>query len=72
MNDQQPVRLSRSDPRLTLEQYQELMRRKKEANGDRMRYIDLMEQWNVGQAVLASAVYRGIKRYDYILLKGKQ
>ena len=62
---------SRYNIRLSLEQYQLLLYRKKKAkaNGERIRYKDLIELWGIRQSVIGTALQRGIKQYDYILWK---
>lgn len=59
---------------LTLEQYRVLMERKRWArlNNERVRYKDLVEAWGIKQHHMATAVFRGIKQYDYILWKEQQ
>lgn len=58
---------------LTLEQYKVLMERKKRAHadGERVRYTDLVRMWGIKQHHMATAVFRGIKQYDYIIAKEK-
>jgi hypothetical protein len=65
------VRLSRFNPKLTLEQYKVLVKRKKHAraNLERVKYKDLVNEWGVQQYYMATAVNRGIKQYDYLLWK---
>ena len=62
---------SRYNLRLSLEQYQLLLYRKQKAkaNGERIRYKDLIELWGIRQSVIGTALQRGIKQYDYILWK---
>ena len=62
---------SRYNIRLSLEQYQLLLYRKQKAkaNGERIRYKDLIEAWSIRQSVIGTALQRGIKQYDYILWK---
>ena len=62
---------SRYNLRLSLEQYQLLLyrKRKAKANGERIRYKDLIELWGIRQSVIGTALQRGIKQYDYILWK---
>ena len=66
---------SRYNIRLSFEQYQLLLHRKKkaDASGKRIRYKDLIDMWGIRQSVIGTALYRGIKQYDYILWKqGKE
>ena len=62
---------SRYNLRLTFEQYQLLLyrKRKAKANNERVRYKDLIELWGVRQSVIGTALQRGIKQYDYVLWK---
>jgi hypothetical protein len=62
---------SRYNLRLSFEQYQLLLYRKKKAkeSNERIRYKDLIEAWGVRQSVIGTALQRGIKQYDYILWK---
>jgi hypothetical protein len=62
---------SRYNLRLTFEQYQVLLDRKREAkeSHQRIRYKDLTKAWGVRQSVIGTALQRGIKQYDYILWK---
>lgn len=66
---------SRYNLRLSFEQYQLLLHRKKkaDASGKRIRYKDLIDMWGIRQSVIGTALYRVIKQYDYILWKqGKE
>ena len=65
---------SRWNPTLTLDQYKVLLERKKEAQESNgyVRYKDLVEQWGIKPYYMATAVFRGIKQYDYILWKQGQ
>lgn len=56
---------------LSFEQYKILLKRKKHAQkyGERIRYKDLVEEWKIPQYFMATAMYRGIKQYDYKLWK---
>jgi len=58
-------------PKVTLsfEQYKILLDRKRRANGRNVKYRDLIKQWGVPHYHLSTAVYRGIKQYDYRLWK---
>lgn len=62
---------SRYNIRLSFEQYQLLLDRKREATEmqKRIRYKDLTEAWGVRQSVIGTALQRGIKQYDYLLWK---
>jgi hypothetical protein len=62
---------SRYNLRLSFEQYQLLLyrKRKAKANNERVRYKDLIELWGVRQSVIGTALQRGIKQYDYVLWK---
>lgn len=60
----------RHNPRITLEQYVQLLGLKRER--ERVEYgafQKLVEEWGVPQSTLSTAVCRGIKRYDYKLWK---
>lgn len=66
---------SRYNIRLSFEQYQLLLDRKRDAKErqKRIRYKDLTEAWGIRQSVIGTALQRGIKQYDYILWKqGKE
>lgn len=65
------TKLSRYNIRLSFEQYQLLLDRKREATErqKRIRYKDLTEAWGVRQSVIGTALQRGIKQYDYLLWK---
>lgn len=65
---------SRYNPRLSLEQYIILVRRKQMARSLRipLRYKDLVVTWGIKQSVIGSAVSRGIKQYNYIIQKRGQ
>jgi hypothetical protein len=54
---------------LTYEQYKILLDRKRRANGRSVKYRDLIREWNIPHYHLSTAVYRGIKQYDYKLWK---
>ena len=54
---------------LTFDQYKILLDRKRRANGRNVKYKDLIQQWGVPHYHLSTAVYRGIKQYDYRLSK---
>jgi hypothetical protein len=54
---------------LTFDQYKVLLERKRQANGRNVKYKDLIQQWGVPHYHLSTAVYRGIKQYDYRLWK---
>ena len=54
---------------LTYDQYKILLDRKQKANGRSVKYRDLIKQWGVPHYHLSTAVYRGIKQYDYRLWK---
>ena len=54
---------------LSFEQYKILLERKKKANGRNAKYKDLVKQWGIPHYHLSTAVYRGIKQYDYRLWK---
>ena len=58
-------------PKVTLsfEQYKILLDRKRRANGRNVKCKDLIQQWGVPHYHLSTAVYRGIKQYDYKLWK---
>ena len=60
-------------PKVTLsfEQYKILLDRKRRANGRNVKYKDLIKQWGVPHYHLSTAVYRGIKQYDYKLWKSE-
>jgi len=62
---------SRYNPRLSLEQYIILARRKQLAHllDIPLRYKDLVVAWGIKQSVIGSAVSRGIKQYNYIIRK---
>ena len=68
------VKLSRFNPRLSMEQYRILLDRKRvaAANEERVRYKDLTQAWGVRQSVIGTALRRGIKQYDYRLWKEGQ
>lgn len=59
---------------LSFEQYKVLVARKKYAreNDERVRYTDLVKEWGIKQHHMASAVFRGIKIYDYMIWKEEQ
>lgn len=59
------------EPRLTLEQYKQLLQRKAEAEkyGERVQYKDLRDAWGISQSVLGTALRRGIKKYDIQIWK---
>jgi hypothetical protein len=65
---------SRYNPTLTFEQYQVLLERKRlaHADGERLKYKDLMKEWGVKQHALATAVQRGIKQYEYRIWKASK
>ncbi len=65
------ARPSRYNPRLSLEQYIILVRRKQLAHllDIPLRYKDLVVTWGIKQSVIGSAVSRGIKQYNYIIRK---
>jgi hypothetical protein len=65
------IKPSRYNLRLSFEQYQLLLyrKRKAKANNERVRYKDLIELWGVRQSVIGTALQRGIKQYDYVLWK---
>ena len=46
-----------------------MLDRKQKANGRSVKYKDLIQQWGVPHYHLSTAVYRGIKQYDYRLWK---
>ena len=52
---------------LTFDQYKILLDRKRRANGRNVKYKDLIQQWGIPHYHLSTAVYRGIKQYDYKL-----
>jgi len=54
---------------LTYDQYKILLDRKQKANGRSVKYRDLIKQWGVPHYHLSTAVYRGIKQYDYRIWK---
>ena len=54
---------------LSFDQYKILLERKRQANGRNAKYKDLMQQWGVQHHHLSTAVYRGIKQYDYKIWK---
>ncbi len=54
---------------LTFDQYKILLDRKQKANGRNVKYKDLIQQWGIPHYHLSTAVYRGIKQYDYKLWK---
>ena len=56
-------------PTLSIEQYKILLDRKRQANGRSVKYRDLIKQWNIPHYHLSTAVYHGIKQYDYKLAK---
>ena len=56
---------------LSLDQYKILLERKRQANGRNVKYKDLIEEWGVKHYHMSTAVYRGIKQYDYRLWKEK-
>jgi hypothetical protein len=62
------------EPRLTLEQYKQLMQRKAEAEkyGERVQYKDLRDAWGISQSSLGTALRRGIKQYDIQIQKENQ
>jgi hypothetical protein len=57
---------------LTYDQYKILLDRKQKANGRSVKYRDLIKQWGVPHYHLSTAVYRGIKQYDYRIWKEEQ
>lgn len=62
----------RYNPRITLEQYVQLLRLKQEQEREGVRdgtFQRLVEQWGVPQSTVSTAVCRGIKSYDYKILK---
>lgn len=65
------VKISRYNPRLSMEQYRILLERKRiaAANEERVRYKDLTREWGVRQSVIGTALRRGIKQYDYRIWK---
>jgi hypothetical protein len=64
---------SRFNPRLSFEQYQIVLERKRRAKQDeeRVRYKDLTQEWGVRPSIIGSAVHKGIKQYDYLLWKAE-
>jgi hypothetical protein len=68
------TRLSRFNLALSYEQYLFLLERKRRAKelDERVKYKDLVELWGIKQHHMASAVYRGIKQYDYRIWKESQ
>jgi len=54
---------------LSFDQYKILLERKKKANGRNAKYKDLVKQWGIPHYNLSTAVYRGIKQYDYRIWK---
>ena len=66
------VKVSRYNPSVSFELYKVLLRRKQEANGKRISYKDLVEEWGVKQQYMANAIFRGIKQYDYRIWKEAQ
>lgn len=65
------TKISRYNPRLSLEQYKIVLKRKKLAReeNERVRYKDLVKEWGIRQSVIGTAIRRGIKQYDYVLWK---
>ena len=65
------VKISRYNPRLSMEQYRILLERKRiaAANEERVRYKDLTSEWGVRQSVIGTALRRGIKQYDFRIWK---
>lgn len=60
----------RYNPRITMEQYVQLLRLKREGdNVERGEFQKLVKQWGIPQSTLSTAVHRGIKCYDYKLWK---
>lgn len=57
---------------LTFDQYKILLDRKRRANGRSVKYGDLIKQWRIKPHHLSTAVYRGIKQYDYRIWKEEQ
>ena len=68
-----------SKPKLTLEQYKEILSMKKAKQGQRpkrgtleMTYAKLGGKFGVRPSVIVDAARRGIKRYDYQIWKEEQ
>ena len=68
-----------SKPKLTLEQYKEILAMKKAKQGQRpkrgtleMTYAKLGGKFGVRPSVIVDAARRGIKRYDYQIWKEEQ
>lgn len=61
-------------PKITLEQYKILLKRKEEAEryGERIRYKDLCEAWGISQSTIGTMARRGIKLYDTMIWKEQQ
>jgi hypothetical protein len=62
---------SRYNPRITFEQYKVLRERRADAkvNKKRINYKPLAQEWGMNPMLMASALHRGIKQYDYLLWK---
>lgn len=68
-----------SRPKLTLDQYKEILEMKKEKQGRRpkrgtleLTYAKLGGKFGVRSSVIVDAARRGIKRYDYQIWKEEQ
>ena len=68
-----------SKPKLTLEQYKEILSMKKAKQGQRpkrgtleMTYAKLGGKFGVRPSVIVDAARRGLKRYDYQIWKDEQ
>ena len=68
-----------SKPKLTLEQYKEILAMKKAKQGQRpkrgtleLTYAKLGGKFGVRPSVIVDAARRGIKRYDYQIWKDEQ
>ena len=68
-----------SKPKLTLEQYKEILAMKKDKQGQRpkrgtleLTYAKLGGKFGVRPSVIVDAARRGIKRYDYQIWKEEQ
>jgi hypothetical protein len=57
---------------LTFDQYKILLDRKRRANGRSVKYGDLIRQWGIKHYHASTAVYRGIKQYDYRIWREEQ
>ena len=64
---------NRSKPRLTLEQYKHLQDiRFGRVEAERGIFTKLKQEWGVPQSTISTAVTRGIKKYDILMLTEAQ